>query len=65
MQNKFSVTMDVDNTGPFIVESQDQWTVLELKQPFYIGGVPDFDQLPNDLAGASGLLLFYISLLLL
>lgn len=48
------VTMDVDNTGPFIAESPEQWVVLELKQPLYIGGVPDYDQLPIDLAGTSG-----------
>uniref|UniRef100_A0A2A4JYR7 Hemolin n=1 Tax=Heliothis virescens TaxID=7102 RepID=A0A2A4JYR7_HELVI len=51
---KSKVTMDVDNTGPFIAESPQQWEVLELKQPLYIGGVPDYDQLPVDLAGASG-----------
>ena len=49
-----SVTMDVDNTGPFIAESPEQWALLELKQPLYIGGVPDYDQLPSELAGVSG-----------
>ncbi|KAJ8737484.1 hypothetical protein PYW08_000079 [Mythimna loreyi] len=51
---KSKVTMDVDNTGPFIAESSEQWALLELKQPLYIGGVPDYDQLPAELAGASG-----------
>ncbi|KAJ8737311.1 hypothetical protein PYW07_000582 [Mythimna separata] len=51
---KSKVTMDVDNTGPFIAESPEQWALLELKQPLYIGGVPDYDQLPAELAGASG-----------
>ncbi|XP_022832802.1 basement membrane-specific heparan sulfate proteoglycan core protein-like isoform X3 [Spodoptera litura] len=53
-RTKSKVTMDVDNTGPFIAESPEQWVVLELKQPLYIGGVPDYDQLPIELAGTSG-----------
>ncbi|XP_045541991.1 basement membrane-specific heparan sulfate proteoglycan core protein isoform X1 [Papilio machaon] len=48
------VSMDVDNKGPFTSESSQQWDVLDLKQPLYIGGVPDPNQLPADLAGASG-----------
>ncbi|XP_037299981.1 basement membrane-specific heparan sulfate proteoglycan core protein isoform X7 [Manduca sexta] len=48
------LTMDVDNTGPFNRDFAEQWTLLELEQPMYIGGVPDFDQLPAELAGSSG-----------
>ncbi|CAK1588065.1 unnamed protein product [Parnassius mnemosyne] len=48
------VTMDVDNKGPFMTESSMQWDVLDLKQPLYIGGVPDLNRLPSSLAGASG-----------
>lgn len=46
--------MDVDNTGPFVGESLEQWDILDLAQPLYIGGVPDYNQLPADLAGVSG-----------
>lgn len=46
--------MDVDNKGPFTSESSQQWDVLDLKQPLYIGGVPDPNQLRPELAGASG-----------
>lgn len=46
--------MDVDNTGPFVAESVEQWDILDLEQPLYIGGVPDYNQLPPELAGASG-----------
>lgn len=46
--------MDVDNTGPFVEESLERWDVLDLSQPLYIGGVPDYNQLPVELAGASG-----------
>lgn len=50
----FTVTMDVDNSGPFIAELA-QWALLELENlPLYIGGVRDYDNLPVDLAGASG-----------
>nr|XP_037874357.1 basement membrane-specific heparan sulfate proteoglycan core protein isoform X3 [Bombyx mori] len=49
------VTMDVDDTGPFITDSEEPWSaVLELNQPMYIGGVPDIDQLPAGLAGSDG-----------
>lgn len=46
--------MDVDNTGPFDEEGLEKWDILELAQPLYIGGVPDYNQLPAELAGASG-----------
>lgn len=45
--------MDVDNTGPFVVTTSENW-VLELNEPLYIGGVPDYDQLPSQIAGAEG-----------
>ncbi|XP_049885171.1 basement membrane-specific heparan sulfate proteoglycan core protein-like isoform X3 [Pectinophora gossypiella] len=48
------VTMDVDNTGPFLAESPRQWDILDLNQPLYIGGIPDFSQLPDVLARATG-----------
>ncbi|XP_068617476.1 basement membrane-specific heparan sulfate proteoglycan core protein isoform X3 [Battus philenor] len=48
------VTMDVDNKGPFVSESSKQWDVLDLQQPLYVGGMPDLNQLPSTLAGASG-----------
>ncbi|XP_075991621.1 terribly reduced optic lobes isoform X3 [Anticarsia gemmatalis] len=54
-RSKYRVTMDVDNRGPFFSETYGTVTsVLDLLQPLYIGGVPDYNQLPADLAGASG-----------
>lgn len=37
--------MDVDNDGPFVLDTPENW-LLDLHQPMYIGGVPDYDQLP-------------------
>ncbi|KOB69323.1 Basement membrane-specific heparan sulfate proteoglycan core protein [Operophtera brumata] len=47
------VTMYVENFGPFEVDTPENW-ILELQQPLYIGGVPDYNQLPEQLAGATG-----------
>lgn len=50
----FSVTMDVDNSGPFAKEWETNIPppVLDLAQPLYVGGVPDFNQLPDSVLGA-------------
>ncbi|XP_048488585.1 basement membrane-specific heparan sulfate proteoglycan core protein isoform X3 [Plutella xylostella] len=48
--NGNKVTMDVDNTGPFVQERSDL-SVLDLDQPLYIGGVPTEQQLPEWLGG--------------
>ncbi|XP_052746482.1 basement membrane-specific heparan sulfate proteoglycan core protein isoform X2 [Bicyclus anynana] len=45
------VTMDVDNTGPFVAEF-NQYAVLDLNAPLYIGGVPDVR--PPELATSAG-----------
>ncbi|XP_050360620.1 basement membrane-specific heparan sulfate proteoglycan core protein isoform X4 [Nymphalis io] len=34
------VTMDVDNTGPFVAESSNQYEVLDLYANLYVGGAP-------------------------
>ncbi|XP_069364959.1 basement membrane-specific heparan sulfate proteoglycan core protein isoform X8 [Maniola hyperantus] len=45
------VTMDVDNTGPFVAEF-NPYAVLDLNAPLYIGGAPD--QRPPELARSTG-----------
>ncbi|XP_045784357.1 basement membrane-specific heparan sulfate proteoglycan core protein-like isoform X5 [Maniola jurtina] len=45
------VTMDVDNTGPFVAEF-NPYAVLDLNAPLYIGGAPD--QRPPELAQSTG-----------
>ncbi|CAH2103371.1 unnamed protein product [Euphydryas editha] len=46
------VTMDVDNTGPFVAESSNQYEVLDLKTNLYVGGAPP--QRPPELENAPG-----------
>lgn len=48
-----SVSMDVDNNGPFTNSTALDW-MLELREPLYVGGVYDLSDLPPALAGASG-----------
>ncbi|XP_072931305.1 basement membrane-specific heparan sulfate proteoglycan core protein [Epargyreus clarus] len=47
------VTMDVDNTGPF-VDSSIENKMIELQEPLYVGGVPNYDELPFQISAASG-----------
>nr|XP_026490200.1 basement membrane-specific heparan sulfate proteoglycan core protein isoform X1 [Vanessa tameamea] len=44
------VTMDVDNTGPFVAESSNQYEVLDLYANLYVGGAPT--QRPPELENA-------------
>lgn len=46
------VTMDVDNTGPFVAESSNQYDVLDLYANLYVGGAPP--QRPPELENARG-----------
>lgn len=46
--------MHVDDTGPFSAELSNNLQAMELRQPLYIGGVPDYNQLPIVLANPSG-----------
>lgn len=46
--------MEIDNAQTFNAESPDQWALLELKQPLYIGGVPEHSQIPDTLSATSG-----------
>lgn len=54
--------MDVDNSGPFVKEWENVIPppVLDLVQPLYLGGVPDYNQLPAKLAGVNGFVHFAI-----
>lgn len=44
--------MDVDNTGPFVAESSNQYDVLDLYANLYVGGAPP--QRPPELENARG-----------
>ncbi|CAH0716594.1 unnamed protein product, partial [Brenthis ino] len=46
------VTMDIDNTGPFVAESSNAYAVLDLDSNLYVGGVPN--QRPPELEYATG-----------
>ncbi|KAI8430580.1 hypothetical protein MSG28_000802 [Choristoneura fumiferana] len=48
------VAMNVDDTGPFTAELPNKLQAMELKQPLYIGGVRDYNQLPSVLGRPSG-----------
>jgi hypothetical protein len=45
--------MDVDNNGPASM-MLNEWALLEVAEPLYIGGVRDYNELPAPLAGTSG-----------
>lgn len=50
-RNNGRVTMDVENAGTFTADSPG---ILDLKQHLFIGGIPDYEQLPNSLIGVRG-----------
>ncbi|XP_077302363.1 basement membrane-specific heparan sulfate proteoglycan core protein-like [Arctopsyche grandis] len=44
----------VDGKGPFTTKSPGKSNGLDLEQPLYIGGVPDYNQLPDELSSKEG-----------
>lgn len=44
----------VDGRGPFTTESPGRSNGLDLEEPLYIGGVPDYNQLPDDIIVKQG-----------
>lgn len=50
----YSGFLYVDGRGPFTTESPGRSNGLDLEEPLYIGGVPDYTQLPDDVVVKQG-----------
>ncbi|XP_041987673.1 basement membrane-specific heparan sulfate proteoglycan core protein-like isoform X2 [Aricia agestis] len=53
-RSEYRVTMDVDNTGPFVAESSQSLGILDLHAPLYIGNGPERSKRPYELQAAPG-----------
>uniref|UniRef100_A0AAR5PFS0 Basement membrane-specific heparan sulfate proteoglycan core protein n=1 Tax=Dendroctonus ponderosae TaxID=77166 RepID=A0AAR5PFS0_DENPD len=45
VRNKKRIIMFVDGTGPFIGENEGKYYGLDLAEPLFLGGVPDYDNI--------------------
>lgn len=50
----FTATMYVDGTGPYVTTADGKFLGLDLSEPLYLGGVPDFKEIAPEAEAYKG-----------